>query len=466
MYPEFHQQMNRIFILCVLFLLMPKAKGQDDAIKVDMIKGVTKDFLWEYVSYSEARKITKAIKLKFDTLGYPNWYNNAEFAYALTLDLRKMTNDYHISVYPPLEDSIQFLEDKKNPYIRLKRSKNIRKSDIRRYKNYNKEPVREMLEYGEISIRPGNIGYVEVFGFMRAYGKPKDHKDRIKWKDVMRFFRKTESIIIDFRGNPGGSLSVSAYFTSFFVHKPNKNYVITQEKFVPDTIPNGKTTIVTEKVKYPMENNSRFTNDKHIYLLIGEHTFSAAGLVAYQLQKAGACTIIGEPCNGPGNAHHGELLRNTYHVLVPTILVFDGENDTQCLFSTVIMPDIEISADTAMEYTLDLIRTKENYSASLDTVTLYYKDHHGEEKPIYPDSLVEHLSEYEGDYQKIKIEQIQNLLYVEYDQSYRQVLAYLEKDEFEFEDDIKLRFLRDKKGKIRAVEVIFTSIQKELFRKV
>jgi len=59
-----------------------------------------------------------------------------------------------------------------------------------------------MFSYGEISIRHGNIGYLEVFGFNVAT-KKQNNNDRISFKDVMRFFRDTCSIIIDFRSNHG-----------------------------------------------------------------------------------------------------------------------------------------------------------------------------------------------------------------------------------------------------------------------
>jgi len=71
-----------------------------------MIKGITEDFLWEYPSYSKANEITKAVKLKFDTLGYRSILNVSEFAYAM--DLRMLTNDDHIALLPPFLTALDY----------------------------------------------------------------------------------------------------------------------------------------------------------------------------------------------------------------------------------------------------------------------------------------------------------------------------------------------------------------------
>src|SRR5262249_3807588 len=62
-----------------------------------------------------------------------------------------------------------------------------------------------------VEVLPGNIGYLEVTGFMGAPGCDE------AVAAALRFLERTDAVIIDVRQNPGGSGQMSDYLMSHFL---------------------------------------------------------------------------------------------------------------------------------------------------------------------------------------------------------------------------------------------------------
>ncbi len=458
---------TRLLTIILFLCFYVISRGQTDSTRNKIIEGITHDFLWEYVSYDKAKEMTDFIHQKFVSGGYDTTLNIDEFTYELTKDLRSISKDEHIIVmashYKKYRTYKSKITNSKHNHYRYTRNgelkpklgyqivRSIKNANWKRKRNkYYRRTGKDKFSYGQIKILPGNIGYFEIYDFNSTAYRRNQNKDRIKLKSVMQFLKNTNSIIIDLRANTGGYIFLSNYFTSFFIDKPNTYFITTEVRWVKDTIPNGRDTIIQKDFITPKQNNFKFAKGKNIYVLTSSATFSAAELTSYALKKLSNIEIVGEQTRGGGNGHFGGYGTRYYAAIVPSVKVFDKENN-YTIESKGITPDTLVVADSALKVAY-LKAFKKAKQDTLKAKTKYFKGR-DETKIVYKQSYIQYLPEYIGDYRKIKIALENNKLVFTYDKWPKEILIPRYRDNFKAEHFKNIKFIRNNENKVTTIQV-------------
>ena len=88
--------------------------------------------------------------------------------------------------------------------------------------------------------------------------------------------------------------------------------------------------------------------------MTSEATISAAEAFAFILQDLGRATVIGERTPGMANPSRTYSVGSAFEVTVPFLLTRYGKSG-ETFAGTGVQPDIEMSADKALEAALDEI---------------------------------------------------------------------------------------------------------------
>lgn len=155
-------------------------------------------------------------------------------------------------------------------------------------------------EQREIEI-PENIGYMGLY----AVADPMIHQ--VVAEQALEVIKKMEgkdAVIIDLRGNTGGSPEGARYLLSFFL-KDNTHINSIQtwtdsewhtEEFRTHALAELSPERIPDLRNVPL------------YVLVDNKTFSAGEEIAYDLQQQGRSTIIGEPTKGGAHPYKTEPL--------------------------------------------------------------------------------------------------------------------------------------------------------------
>ncbi len=146
--------------------------------------------------------------------------------------------------------------------------------------------------FQELRILPGNVGYLRLTSFsldeLFEESKP-------TVAAAMNFLANSNSVIIDLRGNGGGSARLPAYLASYFFDR---------EPVLINTFHLRHQRRMLECWTTPDAPGARLTG-VDLYLLIDEHTFSAAEGFAYSLKHLGRATVVG--IRSAGGSHGGAM---------------------------------------------------------------------------------------------------------------------------------------------------------------
>lgn len=161
---------------------------------------------------------------------------------------------------------------------------------------------------------------------------------------------RATSLILDLRNNLGGDFVAATHFFSYLINKPSLFAK------VDDKVLNDKLKTPDEHVKYgsvTLINPQSASFRGKLYVLINGSTFSAASLLAANLQGMGKAVFIGEETGGGRNTLMGGVIKD---VVVPhsgMILRFGNvqmETPVQDkITGRGVMPDVPISY-TIAEY--------------------------------------------------------------------------------------------------------------------
>lgn len=145
--------------------------------------------------------------------------------------------------------------------------------------------------YMRYEVRPGNIGYVLLSSF-------ENQKIVEEFEAVYAEIAKTDALVIDIRGNGGGSSSVGYGILSYLTDKPFKTSAWKTREYRPSFRAWGRPEgwHVAPPGEWRPKGDRLYS--KPVVLLTGPRTFSAAEdfAVAFDFMKRGK--IIGEPTGG------------------------------------------------------------------------------------------------------------------------------------------------------------------------
>jgi len=144
--------------------------------------------------------------------------------------------------------------------------------------------VREVINLPtvDVEILPGNIFKIELYNF--------SEQSPNLFRQALRSFilAKTDKLILDLRGNPGGYLEAAIDMASWFL--PSSKVVV-REDF------GGQ----QEEKVYRSRGYDIFTDDLKFVILVDRGSASASEILAGALQEHGRAVIVGEKTFGKGS---------------------------------------------------------------------------------------------------------------------------------------------------------------------
>lgn len=291
-----------------------------EALREEVLTAIA-DKLDEYAFPEVAEKIQKDVRDRLAAEGYQDVNSGSQLAETLTAQLQTLSKDKHLKVYfspavlPHLEPQTEIPPEELEKQRRQGALRNFDFNQVRRLR--------------------GNVGYLELFSF-----EPPEFAGEVA-AAAMQFLANTSALIIDLRHNRGGSASMVALLTSYFL--PAYPSVHLTDLYWP------KEDRRQQSWTLPHVTGERYL-DKPLYILIGPETFSAAEEFAYNLKHLKRAVIVGETTAGGANPGSGFRVHDHFWMFIPTgqaISITTGENWEESGVLPAFKVPTELSLKTA-----------------------------------------------------------------------------------------------------------------------
>ena len=260
-------------------------KGLAFAATGAVVDSLGKLILKNYIFPDTAANMVKQIKRQLATGRYNNT-DPIDLAHRLTLDLRSIYNDKHLSVEYTADKN-----DGNSSYI-LEAAMQQRLAETARLQNYG---------FSSIAVLNGNIGYVGLNGFFDLNDKSEQTVN-----SAFDFLRNVNTLVIDLRLNGGGQANMVHYISSLFYKEPTH---------LNDFCIRNMNTLQTNW-------STPRTGSDHwdavpLYILVSSYTCSAAEEFAYDMQSLHRAVIVGELTQGAAHPMEQVGLGNGFSVNIP-----------------------------------------------------------------------------------------------------------------------------------------------------
>lgn len=299
--------------------------------KTEIIGELSHSLKTHYVDEKKATQLVKHLSKLSKNLP-SNTDTPEQFSGYLTKVLQEVSNDKHLRVeFSAKPLSIEVAEDVVTTFES--------EDEKLMWKSNN-------LGFDKLERLPFNIGYMKLFAF-----PPKDEAAPML-ASAFTFLNNSQSLIIDLRGNFGGYEYTNLLFASYFLAERTHLLDMHWRK---DNRREERWS--SEKVTGP-----KYSQDKKVYILVDNETFSAAEAFSYTMKHLGRAVIVGERTAGAGNAGEDVQLSSHFKAFIPmrkvisplTMDSFEGKG---------VIPDIETTSDGA------LAAAQLDYLVSLSTQT-------------------------------------------------------------------------------------------------
>ncbi len=291
----------------------------DAAGRAALVEGVISALDRAYVFPEKAREMGDTLRQRMRRRSFDGVASSRAFADTLTSRLQAVSHDKHLRVrYSPepipLPDTTQRRETPEQLAGRRDRA---------RVTNFGFEKVERM---------PGNVGYLEIRGFNDpAIGAETAVA-------AMNFLANADALIIDLRRNGGGSPEMVQLVSSYLFDEATH---LNSLYFRPSDRTSQFWTL-------PHVPGRRFGEEKPVYVLTSDRTFSAGEEFTYNLQNLKRATIVGDTTGG--GAHPGGVVRVAEHfgVFVPSGRAISPVTNTNWE-GTGVRPDMAVPTEQALQ---------------------------------------------------------------------------------------------------------------------
>lgn len=263
-----------------------------------------------YVEADTGRMIGDRLKARLAAGAYDRLDNPAQFAEAVTTDLRSLNGDLHLSLrYTPPGGGGP--SGPGGPG--------------------GADPRLQNFGLGRLEILDGNVGYLEITGFMGAPG----YQDAVV--DALRFLARTDAVIIDVRRNPGGSGEMSHFvFSHFLGATPVSTIRVSRRAPAPPVVRQS-----LGEVPGPRR------PDVPLFVLTSRATGSAAEEFSFVLKNRKRATIVGTRTAGAGHMVTSAPVGHGFVIGLSITRVSDPETGLEWE-QVGVQPDRDVAADVAL----------------------------------------------------------------------------------------------------------------------
>jgi len=155
---------------------------------------------------------------------------------------------------------------------------------------------------------------------------------------ALNLVASAKALIIDLRGNLGGSPDTVAFICSHLLDEPTHlNTLYWRES---DTY--------EQSWSMPYVTGPRFGGTKPIWVLTSAKTFSGAEELTYDLQQLGRAVVVGERTGGGAHPREGHTVHPHLEATIPTGRAINPLSGTNWE-GTGVLPDIEVPAADALD---------------------------------------------------------------------------------------------------------------------
>ncbi len=281
----------REMLLLMLFVSYPAIGAAQAPIgaaeKRQVVDSLSGSLERMYVLPEVGTRMAADLRMRAGKGEYDDLEDGRAFADKLTADMREIGHDGHLSVMYTAGNRDNFLNEHPT------REEEAKRKLWMRARNYGFDKVERL---------PGNIGYLEVRGFMPV------EMMRETAIAAMRFLGNADALIIDLRRNGGGEPAAVALLSSWLFPKGKKVHL----NDLYWRAGNRTESFYTD----PRLDVARFTGP--VYVLTSKRTFSAAEEFTYNLKQLKRATQVGETTGGGANPGEGVPLSPNFGVFMPT----------------------------------------------------------------------------------------------------------------------------------------------------
>lgn len=321
-----------------LALLQPRADTAIDArTRSSVLDSLVARLTELYVFPDKVPTLARELRERLVRGRYDHLRTAGAFADTLSVDLRALANDRHLAV----RYSSRVL-----PVRRLDAAGSVRgrpsEAEVARMRE---EASADNFGLGRVELLDDGIGIIEVKSFGWEAEAVED-----AYADAMNRVAKATVLVIDVRGNGGGTPNAVALLTSYLfgaepVHLNSLHWREGRNRERVDSF------WTRREVK-----GTRFGPRKPVVVLTSGRTFSAAEEFVYNLQSRERAYVIGELTRGGANPGQAERLDDHFYAFVPTGRAVNPITKTNWE-GTGVRPSMVVAADRALEEALHFIRT-------------------------------------------------------------------------------------------------------------
>jgi len=246
----------------------PLSAAQREATVADIIRLVEQRYVFPDRVPAMTSRLREAL-----AAGRYDGAASAVFAQQVTEDLREASGDRHMYLsYSPAEYAAATAdggEEDEGPALAALRAR---------------EAERTNHGLSEMRILPGNVRYLRITGFRWV-----EDRTGFAYDDALRFLRDGDAVVIDLRGNGGGSHAAVRYLLSHFMDGGELDITFLQA---------GEEPMQSRTLEHLPAGRLK---GKPLYVLISRQVGSAAEAFAYDVQQFHLGALVGATTSGAAN---------------------------------------------------------------------------------------------------------------------------------------------------------------------